>query len=168
MGFYVTRIEQEHTHSPALGKGRVARNSPWRGEGALKAFLTLALLALFTAPIAIYAQGENPVEPQWQLWKVNVDGTGLAPLAETPGFSCGSPKWSPNGKFVAFDTRRLGEQLQQSQIAVVRADGSDVRIRADTICLHGDGANAVALASRIKAELKNAGLKLKACTAKKT
>jgi 5-oxoprolinase (ATP-hydrolysing) subunit A len=41
----------------------------------------------------------------------------------------------------------------------VRAtDGSDVVIQADTICLHGDGAHAVAFARRLRRDLTAAGL----------
>jgi UPF0271 protein len=45
----------------------------------------------------------------------------------------------------------------------VRAtDGVDVSVKADTICIHGDGPNAVAFASRLKAELRKAGIEIKA------
>ena len=45
----------------------------------------------------------------------------------------------------------------------VRAtDGSDVSIVADTICLHGDGPQAVAFARRLNAELNRAGIALAA------
>ena len=41
-------------------------------------------------------------------------------------------------------------------------DGTCVTIRADTICLHGDGADAVAFARRLNQELRAAGFELKA------
>jgi UPF0271 protein len=45
----------------------------------------------------------------------------------------------------------------------VRAtDGTDVSVKADTICLHGDGPHAVALAKRLNEELRKAGLEIKA------
>jgi len=45
----------------------------------------------------------------------------------------------------------------------VRAiDGVDVPIKADTICLHGDGPNAVAFAQRLNVELRKAGIEIKA------
>lgn len=44
----------------------------------------------------------------------------------------------------------------------VRAlDGSDVRIEADTICLHGDGEGAVAFARALRAALAGAGVRLR-------
>jgi UPF0271 protein len=41
-------------------------------------------------------------------------------------------------------------------------DGVDVPIKADTICLHGDGPNAVAFAQRLNVELRKAGIEIKA------
>lgn len=46
---------------------------------------------------------------------------------------------------------------------VVRAtDGSEVAIRADTVCLHGDGGHAVAFARRLRRELAAAGVTVEA------
>ncbi|MBL9218096.1 MAG: LamB/YcsF family protein [Opitutaceae bacterium] len=45
----------------------------------------------------------------------------------------------------------------------VRAtDGTDVLIRADTVCVHGDGANPVEFARRLRHELSAAGIAIKA------
>ena len=44
---------------------------------------------------------------------------------------------------------------------VTATDGSAVPITADTICLHGDGDRAVAFATRLRAELKQAGLEIR-------
>jgi len=44
---------------------------------------------------------------------------------------------------------------------VVRAtDGTEVPIRADTLCLHGDGTRAVEFARRIRKELAAAGVRV--------
>ena len=40
--------------------------------------------------------------------------------------------------------------------------GTSVALHADTVCLHGDGAHAVAFATRLNAELRQAGIELKA------
>jgi Tol biopolymer transport system component len=81
------------------------------------------------ASSACLAQGSRPsAPPQWQLWKINADGGGLARFANTPGYSCGSPQWSPDGTLVAYDTRRVEEDLLASQVAVIRADGTDPRL----------------------------------------
>lgn len=48
----------------------------------------------------------------------------------------------------------------------VRAtDGTDVAIRADTVCLHGDGAHAVAFARRLRRELEAEGVAVRAFSA---
>lgn len=45
----------------------------------------------------------------------------------------------------------------------VRAtDGSDVRLRAETICIHGDGAHAVEIAREVRAALMDAGVRVAA------
>ena len=41
-------------------------------------------------------------------------------------------------------------------------DGVEVSIKADTICIHGDGPNAVTFAQRLKVELRKAGIEIKA------
>ena len=46
---------------------------------------------------------------------------------------------------------------------VLAADGAEVVIDADTVCLHGDGPNAVTFARRIRAELAAAGIAVR-CT----
>lgn len=47
----------------------------------------------------------------------------------------------------------------------VRAvDGSEVPVRADTLCLHGDGAQAVEFARRIRREFEQAGVELRCFT----
>ena len=46
---------------------------------------------------------------------------------------------------------------------VVRStDGLDVPITADTVCVHGDGPHAVAVARRLRQELERAGIEIKA------
>ena len=40
-------------------------------------------------------------------------------------------------------------------------DGSDIAVRADTVCLHGDGPDAVAFARRVSAALLAAGVELR-------
>jgi Tol biopolymer transport system component len=69
-----------------------------------------------------------PAPASYDLWKVNPDGTGLARFAETPGYSSGSPDWSPDGKFVAYDTWKNEESYGKSQIAIAKADGTGIRM----------------------------------------
>jgi Tol biopolymer transport system component len=78
------------------------------------------LAATVCAPQIVHAQAQS----QRQLWRINADGGGLALLAETPGSSCGSPDWSPDGTLVAYDTWPVTKTWSDAQVAVVRADGS--------------------------------------------
>jgi UPF0271 protein len=49
---------------------------------------------------------------------------------------------------------------------VVRSvSGKDVRVRADTLCIHGDQPHALAFAKRIRSELATAGVEVKALAA---
>jgi Tol biopolymer transport system component len=63
-----------------------------------------------------------------ELWIIGADGTDYRRLADTPGYRCGSPDWSPDGQWVAYDTWPIGGSSGDSQVAVVRADGSGVRL----------------------------------------
>lgn len=47
---------------------------------------------------------------------------------------------------------------------VVSADGTLVPIKAETVCIHGDGSNALAFAQEIRRVLESEGIKLSAHT----
>jgi UPF0271 protein len=58
----------------------------------------------------------------------------------------------------------VAQVLRMVRENTVRAiDGTDVLIRADTVCLHGDGAQPVEFARRLRRELTAAGVEIKAC-----
>jgi Tol biopolymer transport system component/DNA-binding winged helix-turn-helix (wHTH) protein len=57
-----------------------------------------------------------------EVWRSNSDGTDSIQLTSFAGHS-GTPRWSPNGKFIAFDNRNQS----QSQIYVMDADGRNQR-----------------------------------------
>jgi UPF0271 protein len=72
-----------------------------------------------------------------------------------------TPRTEP-GALITEESVAIRQVLRMVQQGVVRAtDGSDWRIRADTVCLHGDGANAVPFARRLRAELTAAGVTLR-------
>lgn len=57
----------------------------------------------------------------------------------------------------------VAQILRIAREGLVRAtDGTEVRIEADTVCLHGDGPQAVAFAKRLNHELRRAGIEIKA------
>lgn len=61
------------------------------------------------------------------IWKINIDGTGLTRFAGASGNRCASPEWSPDGKYVAFDTWP-DKKSSLIQVAVVGADGAGLRL----------------------------------------
>ena len=68
------------------------------------------------------------------------------------------PRTHPNA--LLHDAAEAGERaLRMLREEVVRAiDGSDIPIQADTICVHGDTADAVAFAKQLRAKLAAAGI----------
>jgi UPF0271 protein len=57
----------------------------------------------------------------------------------------------------------VAQVLRMVRESVVRStDGFDVPITADTVCVHGDGPRAVAVARRLRQELEQAGIEIKA------
>ena len=73
-----------------------------------------------------------------------------------------TPRSEP-GALIHDETAAVAQVLRMVREGVVRSrDGTDVEVRADTVCLHGDGAQAVALARRLRAELTAAGIVLRA------
>jgi Tol biopolymer transport system component len=93
---------------------------------------TIVFIATVLAAARADAQiaNGNP-EPPYELWKINAAGGEPQRLAETPGYTCGSPDWSPDGKRIAYDTWRIGQTFNDSKIAIIRADGTHSKIIGD-------------------------------------
>lgn len=73
-----------------------------------------------------------------------------------------TPRAEP-GAVIAEAATAVAQVRQMVGEGVVRAtDGSLVPTRADTVCLHGDGPNAVFFATRLRSELRKGQIELKA------
>ncbi len=73
-----------------------------------------------------------------------------------------TPRSQPDA-LISDEAIAVAQVLRMVREGVVRAtDGTEVPIRTDTVCLHGDGPDPVAFARRLKKELQNAGLEIKA------
>lgn len=73
-----------------------------------------------------------------------------------------APRGTP-GALIEDEAQALAQTLQLITHGTVTAlDGSTVTLRADTVCLHGDGAHAVAFARLLQRELLARGLILRA------
>ena len=73
-----------------------------------------------------------------------------------------TPRSRPDA-LIQDEAAAVAQVLRMVREGVVRAtDGTDVAIRADTVCVHGDGPHAVEFARRLNAELRQAGITLRA------
>jgi UPF0271 protein len=71
-----------------------------------------------------------------------------------------TPRTRPDALIYDQDAA-VAQVLRLVRDGVVRAtDGTDVRMTADTVCLHGDGPDPVAFALRLNRELANAGIRI--------
>nr|WP_274585296.1 5-oxoprolinase subunit PxpA [Neisseria sp. 51.81]MDD9328197.1 5-oxoprolinase subunit PxpA [Neisseria sp. 51.81] len=72
------------------------------------------------------------------------------------------PRTRPDAQ-VDSDDEAVAQVLQMVREGTVTAvDGSRVPVRADSVCLHGDGAHALDFADRIRAALQAAGISVQA------
>lgn len=81
-------------------------------------------------------------DDDYEIYRIRPDGTGLQRLTRSPGNDA-HPSFSPDGDWIAFATARQGAKDEAVQlllaatfqpygeIAVMRADGSDVRLLTD-------------------------------------
>jgi TolB protein len=107
-------------------RGLATANNRWRCCRRLHSGQWLVLASLLAALVATLQA--MPARGESELWKINVDGTGYQRFAETPGYRCGSPDWSPDGQWVAYDTWQFGSGSADSQVAIIRADGTGGRL----------------------------------------
>jgi len=71
------------------------------------------------------------------------------------------PRSDP-GALIADEDAAAAQALMIARDGAVRAaDGTEIRIDADTICLHGDSPGAVSFARRIRRELMSAGISVR-------
>jgi UPF0271 protein len=76
-----------------------------------------------------------------------------------------TPRSRPDA-LITDETVAVAQIVRMITTGSVRArDGTEVPIAAETVCLHGDGAHAVALARRLRRELTAAGIRIQAPTA---
>src|SRR3954469_16185301 len=71
------------------------------------------------------------------------------------------PRSQPDA-LITDEATMVAQVLSMVERGIVRAvDGSETRVTAETICLHGEGARAVAFAQRLRKELAAVGVAIK-------
>ncbi|MEI9974111.1 MAG: hypothetical protein WDO73_19900 [Ignavibacteriota bacterium] len=60
----------------------------------------------------------------WELWTMQANGSGLRQLTHFDGPLVGSPRWSPDGNYLAFDARPRGH----STVFVIASSGGTPRV----------------------------------------
>ncbi|MCQ2009932.1 MAG: 5-oxoprolinase subunit PxpA [Sporolactobacillus sp.] len=122
-------------------------------------------------------QAVSDVDPNLLLFAM--DGTFLASAGEKVGLhviyeAYADRTYQPNGsltprsepKALITETdqalRQVMQMLQDRTVTAV--NGGKVSVRAETLCVHGDGTSALAFAAIIRKELQNCGVKIKSWT----
>jgi len=72
-----------------------------------------------------------------------------------------TPRSQPNAMIEDENVSIAQVKRMVTEGAVRSVSGNDVRVRADTLCIHGDQPNALAFAKRIRGELERAGIEVK-------
>jgi Tol biopolymer transport system component len=85
-----------------------------------------AVAAVISLLLGLSAYGQEL--PRFrQLQVIQPNGKGLKALPCKADQTYGSPDWSPDGKWIAYDTWSAGEDYTDARIEIMRADGSEVR-----------------------------------------
>ena len=82
--------------------------------------LTIILFAIATQAVAAE-------EIRYELFTIEVDGSNLTKLHQRDGWSAGSPRWSTNGKRIAYDSWPNNETYRTSEVVITDANGNGPR-----------------------------------------
>jgi Tol biopolymer transport system component len=125
VGLYVMIVDGDWANPTAVGHARGANIHPaWSPDGKRIAFVS----------------DYRAYDLLFDLYVMNADGTGIAPLLEGPFFAVDGlrfyfrPSWSPDGEKIAMVV--CGEALENcypsSSIAIANADGSELKTLVQT------------------------------------
>ncbi|MBI2903498.1 MAG: PD40 domain-containing protein, partial [Candidatus Methylomirabilis oxyfera] len=106
----------------STGKGRTTCSFFFPDESAL-IYSSTHLAGSACPPKPDYSKGYVwPIYPDYDIFRVNLDGSGLARLTGSPGYDA-EAAISPNGKQIVFTSMRDGDL----ELYLMNADGTHVR-----------------------------------------
>ena len=72
--------------------------------------------------MVFYGEGEGS-----DIYVANVDGSGVHNLTNNPAETSVRPMWSPDGRYILFESYEAGTSSYHSRVYVMNADGSNVQ-----------------------------------------
>lgn len=76
----------------------------------------------------VFARGTNGTGNSRDLYLIDIDGTGLTQLTDTPNFSENYPSWSPDGSSIAFSGIHTGSTSEVPALMVGEEANSNIYI----------------------------------------
>ncbi len=95
---------------------------------ALALSAAIFLLGVMAGDVAFCQEELGKLSEVHQLMVIQPDGKGWKLLPCKDDQTYGSPDWSPDGQWIAYDTWSAGEEFPDARIEIMRADGSNMRL----------------------------------------
>jgi Tol biopolymer transport system component len=93
---------------------------------------TVFLFVAMSGFAGLQAEDLPLAEDEKRIFLTAPDGSQMKLLADLPKFTGqGSPTWSHDGKLIAFDAHQAGQTINDTQIIVVKTDGTNPRVLCD-------------------------------------
>jgi len=108
----------------------IVKSKPFRGIRSYKFSFRIPPEPKFSPKGTIVFTTNRDGDRNWEIYAINVDGTGLCNLSRSPEGSDIDPVWSPDGKKILFVSDRAG--FLNQDIYVMDDDGSNqIRLTSD-------------------------------------
>lgn len=115
----------------ASGSSRATPNSPPAPRHGCPCRVASAMLVLVALAACAEAADESRLRAE-KLMLLSADGSECRELCTVPGYpTIGSPAFSPAGDLIALDGIAAGGELADTELLVVRADGTEPRVLGD-------------------------------------